>query len=271
MYTWRTTVMLASVALIGAVLFVLLTVFMKQEVRYASLPATQSATIATYSTTAVDEPVPTEIPPTEEPTELISTYEEEGEKLVVPEPTPEVQQKKIPAIEKTVVVAPRPKEPKPTIPTPLRMQFSAKEMLDAHNAVRTEMKLPSLTWSQELTDAAGEWARVLKSEGCTYRHDPNLTVGENTFWSWLSIRDGMGLISTPKDAVTWWADEKRYYNYRTNTCDRGKDCGHYTQIVWATTTSVGCAVETCLYDGGQADVWVCRYSPAGNVVGVRPY
>jgi hypothetical protein len=41
------------------------------------------------------------------------------------------------------------------------------------------------------------------------------------------------------------------------------DVGHYTQMVWRTTTAVGGARAT----GGGNDVLVCRYSPPGNVIG----
>jgi hypothetical protein len=43
--------------------------------------------------------------------------------------------------------------------------------------------------------------------------------------------------------------------------------GHYTQIVWRNTQSVGCA----LVGNGRTDFLVCRYSPAGNFYGERPY
>ena len=39
--------------------------------------------------------------------------------------------------------------------------------------------------------------------------------------------------------------------------------GHYTQIVWPTTRRVGCATAS----NRANDYLVCRYWPAGNVVG----
>ena len=45
--------------------------------------------------------------------------------------------------------------------------------------------------------------------------------------------------------------------------------GHFTQMVWKTTTEIGCAV------GKRKDIpgyiVVCRYNPPGNVIGQKPY
>ena len=65
-----------------------------------------------------------------------------------------------------------------------------------------------------------------------------LQAGEN-----LAYRYGTSyrpdLKSAVEDAVKSWADEVKDYDYENNKCS--KVCGHYTQIVWATTEAVGCA------------------------------
>jgi hypothetical protein len=38
------------------------------------------------------------------------------------------------------------------------------------------------------------------------------------------------------------------------------DVAHYTQIVWPTTTEVGCALAS----SATTDYFVCRYAPTGN-------
>lgn len=53
-------------------------------------------------------------------------------------------------------------------------------------------------------------------------------------------------------------------------------CGHYTQMVWADTHKLGCAVHVCAQMDGldwpePANFLVCNYFPAGNYEGVRPY
>jgi hypothetical protein len=40
------------------------------------------------------------------------------------------------------------------------------------------------------------------------------------------------------------------------------DVGHYTQIVWAATTQVGCATQTC---PDSSPFTVCDYSPPGKL------
>jgi hypothetical protein len=39
---------------------------------------------------------------------------------------------------------------------------------------------------------------------------------------------------------------------------------HYTQIVWPTTTEVGCALAS----SATTDYFVCRYAPTGNKDGM---
>ena len=49
---------------------------------------------------------------------------------------------------------------------------------------------------------------------------------------------------------------------------------HFTQVVWKSTTELGCAVSTCGHifpDQGPAVLYVCLYSPAGNVLGEIAY
>ena len=70
----------------------------------------------------------------------------------------------------------------------------------------------------------------------------------------------------------------RRYEYRANkdydrtalTCADGKVCGHFTQVVWSTTTKVGCGKAAAAADANQI-YWTCNYDPAGNVDGVNPF
>jgi len=147
----------------------------------------------------------------------------------------------------------------------------AEQITDAHNRVREEMGVPPLSWSPKIAAYVQKWADHLAEEGCQMVHRTENEYGENLFWQsaviWSDGRKEISKIS-PTEAVTSWADEKKDYRYNSNSCRSGKMCGHYTQVVWADSKEVGCAMQVCS-DRGQ--IWVCNYSPPGNWVGRKPY
>jgi len=53
-------------------------------------------------------------------------------------------------------------------------------------------------------------------------------------------------------------------------CASGKTCGHYTQVIWAATREIGCAVNNQC-PGQFSSVYICRYNPPGNFLGQAPY
>jgi hypothetical protein len=141
------------------------------------------------------------------------------------------------------------------------------EVLTAHNLVRRNAApapvppLPALTWSPAAAAVAQAWAGR-----CTYAHNTGRgDLGENIFASTAA--------ATASDAVVSWASEAPLYDLATNSC-RGV-CGHYTQLVWRATTSVGCASARCgtnsPFGGGSWTLVVCDYAPPGNVVGEKPW
>ncbi len=150
-------------------------------------------------------------------------------------------------------------------------------MLEAHNQTRAAVAVLPLTWSSQMSSYAQEWATHLaNNNGCEMQHRTaagmnTLGVGENLFWaSPLKWSDGRTDIQsiTPAQVANDWASEKADYQYTSNTCDAGKICGHYTQMVWKNTSEVGCGMAVCP-DKGQ--IWVCNYNPPGNYSGQWPY
>ncbi|HEV1287898.1 MAG TPA: CAP domain-containing protein [Bryobacteraceae bacterium] len=130
-------------------------------------------------------------------------------------------------------------------------------MLAAHNAVRARAKVPPLMWSDKLAAEAQRWASRLLA-GNKFDHNPDSHYGENLF-------DIRGDSVSPAFVVSAWGSEVKDYDYASNTCRRV--CGHYTQIVWASTKQVGCGVAR----DSRREVWVCNYDPPGNWIGKRPY
>ena len=145
------------------------------------------------------------------------------------------------------------------------------EWLQAHNASRANAGPPTpspaltpLTWNDAAAATATAWAA-----GCTWMHNPNRgNFGEN-----IAAFTG---TSSPTATVQLWDGEKADYDYANNSCPAGKQCGHYTQLVWRNTASVGCSAASCTTGSpfkGSAN-WqflVCDYAPPGNFNGQKPY
>jgi pathogenesis-related protein 1 len=145
----------------------------------------------------------------------------------------------------------------------------------AHNTWRAAVGVTEkLTYSPALAVQAQTWADHLKhSNHCQMVHsEADGQYGENLYWaSALAWSDGRRELQdvSPEKVVDSWGSEKADYDYANNRCVSGKKCGHYTQMVWRTTTAVGCARAVC--EDTHEQVWVCQYQPAGNWVGRQPY
>lgn len=138
-------------------------------------------------------------------------------------------------------------------------------LLSAHNRERARVGSPPLAWSDELESEARRWAGELIATG-RFAHDPSMHGhGENLWAGWG------GREFTPEDMVGEWIAKRAQYRPGVfpNVSRTGNwvDVGHYTQVVWSGTTHVGCAVAT----REDRSVLACRYSPPGNIDGMRPF
>ncbi|KAL5639119.1 hypothetical protein ACGC1H_006592 [Rhizoctonia solani] len=127
----------------------------------------------------------------------------------------------------------------------------ANGYLDAHNSFRSQHGANPLTWSSELETKAQNWAN-----GCQFKHG---STGEN-----LAV--GTGEFGAAA-AVKLWTDEADQYD------PNDPQPSHFTQVVWKSTTELGCAVTRCpagtIYPE-ESNYHVCEYAPPGNVIGQFP-
>jgi pathogenesis-related protein 1 len=135
-------------------------------------------------------------------------------------------------------------------------------ILSYHNEARAGVNIPPLHWSKELSKHAATWAATLARQGCKLRHNPDSKYGENLF------------ITSPDqnhdaviEAVESWQSEKEDYSGRPLTKADWSAVGHYTQMVWSITSTLGCAKVAC----DNKLIVVCNYSPRGNQLGAKPY
>lgn len=136
----------------------------------------------------------------------------------------------------------------------------ARQFLGAQNAARAALRLPPLTWDPKLARYAAAYANRRRGD-CALKHSEG-PYGENIFW-------GSGNGWTAGQAAAAWVEERRGYNYWSNSCAYGQECGHYTQIVWKGSRRIGCARVVCY--GGKGVFMICNYDPPGNYIGERPY
>lgn len=142
----------------------------------------------------------------------------------------------------------------------------AQEALDFHNKVRKDVGTPPLEWSTELAAYAQAWADNLAKRNCAFEHRPHSGEfqqihGENIFW-------GMGADYTALHASKSWYDEIKDYKHGPLNNNNWSVAGHYTQMVWKSTTKVGIAKAVC--KDGEILI-VANYDPAGNYMGQSAY
>jgi uncharacterized protein YkwD len=137
-------------------------------------------------------------------------------------------------------------------------------VLSAHNQARQDFGVGPVRWNDELAAGALAHAQYMASTGI-YGHDRTpgrrKKAGENM---WRGTR---GVFAYEVMVGVMIAEARHFRpgafpaNSRTGNW---LDVAHYTQIVWPTTTEVGCALAS----SATADYFVCRYAPTGNKDGV---
>ncbi|XP_036312928.1 GLIPR1-like protein 1 [Pipistrellus kuhlii] len=147
-----------------------------------------------------------------------------------------------------------------------------EDCVEAHNEMRRTVQPPAanmkyMTWDEGLAKTAKSWADQCKFEHnkCPVNHcHPTFPyVGENI---WLGRLNKF----KPAKAIRFWYNERAFYTYASQLCT--KVCGHYTQVVWADSHKVGCAMSICPKLGySDSLIFVCNYGPAGNYLGKQPY
>jgi len=150
---------------------------------------------------------------------------------------------------------------------PATISTKSQEFADAclyfHNKYRASVGAGPLKWNDDLAKGSAEWSIKIGNDGkLSHSHGP---YGENTAC-------GTTINHNLRELHALWGNEKQWYIPGRNfpdvsTTGDWHKVGHYTQVVWADTTEVGCGVTV---NDGWA--WLtCRYLGQGNIRGEKPY
>ena len=128
------------------------------------------------------------------------------------------------------------------------------DILNAHNEKRALHGIQSLAWNDTLAKYAADYASSTFSCNNVKLVHSNGPYGEN-------LAAGYSGGYKPVDA---WYDEIKQYDFSNPGFNEAT--GHFTQLVWKSTSQVGCAKVTC--DNSWSQYTICEYSNIrGNVVG----
>ena len=136
--------------------------------------------------------------------------------------------------------------------------------LTAHNDARASFGVAPVAWSEQLAAEAMGHAHYMARTGI-YGHDQ--TPGRRK-------KQGENLWRGPRGVFSYdimvglMVDEVKLFKpglFPDNSVTGDwHQVAHFTQIVWPSTTEVGCALSS----SATTDYFVCRYAPTGNKDGL---
>lgn len=140
----------------------------------------------------------------------------------------------------------------------------AMRMVVLHNQARAAAGVGPIYWDSSLAAAADAYAAQLARTG-RWGHSPMSArpgQGENL---WMGTRGAYGV----DQMIGAWASERQWFRPgsfpNVSTTGHWSEVGHYTQMIWPSSSRVGCAIRASV----RYEYLVCRYSPGGNVIGSR--
>uniref|UniRef100_A0A915PIH6 SCP domain-containing protein n=1 Tax=Setaria digitata TaxID=48799 RepID=A0A915PIH6_9BILA len=142
-----------------------------------------------------------------------------------------------------------------------------------HNVYRSRHGVGLLKTNSELERTAELWAQSLANKAECLIHDPSKRFGENLFYfatDFLPDEETLALMTVQSFYL-----EAHGYDYKTHHHLDYHRTGHFTQLVWKSTTQMGVGVAMRHFNGRRANSCqpsfpstliyvVVKYDPPGN-------
>ena len=152
-------------------------------------------------------------------------------------------------------------------------QRDISSALEIHNKARAEVGVEKLEWSDLLSADAQKWADNLAENDKLFHstNESRKNQGENLYYSYRTQNGEPKFSDSPaEDASSAWYNEIFDYKYAVigSKINESVMIGHYTQMVWKSSTMIGIALSR---SSSGKEYIVARYSPPGNYIGEYPY
>jgi glioma pathogenesis-related protein 2 len=140
-----------------------------------------------------------------------------------------------------------------------------QELLKSVNDYRAKHGVPALTIDPKLVTSAKDRAQVVSSYNQLDEDHQGAIKGqgENLYWG-ASSGDQLGSAA---DATKDWYSEISNYNFTTAAANPGTVTGHFTQLVWKATTTIGAARAYGKGSQYYETYIVAEFSAQGNMTG----
>ncbi|XP_063103729.1 C-type lectin domain family 18 member A isoform X2 [Cavia porcellus] len=137
-------------------------------------------------------------------------------------------------------------------------------LLSLHNRLRSRVQPPAanmrrMDWSESLAQLAQARAALCGMPAPDLASAPRRT--QQMGWNMQLLPEGSVSFV---EVINLWFAEGQWYSHETAECARNSTCTHYTQLVWATSSQLGCGQHLCSVGQAAMEAFVCVYSPGGN-------
>lgn len=167
-----------------------------------------------------------------------------------------------------------------------------KDIVKIHNDMRREVArgdqkngkpgpqpdaadMKELKWDDEIAKMAQMWVNQCRNleHDSSCRKVQRFKVGQNLYI--MTSPDKVKKVDL-KTAIQSWYNEVNDFNKNDvnsfkSTSKSQPIIGHYTQLVWANSTVVGCGVSYYMAGEDYKILFGCNYGAAGNMVGTPIY
>jgi len=145
-----------------------------------------------------------------------------------------------------------------------------RQMYEDNNFYRSlHVDTPAAVWDESLAASAQQAANT-----CAFKHtketNPSFGSGENIYYT-TNVNVDTSNPANAKEISRMWYEEIALYDYANPGFSSAT--GHFTQMVWTTSTRIGCGYTVCtngISDNGNNRpglIAFCHYSVPGNVQG----